>query len=249
MLASPVLTDHDLRAMLSVHVQPQLPSGTFSASPGTVNASSDEFTITVTGRPGHGAYPHVARDPIAAAAQVITALQFLVSRNTDPMHPTVITVGSIHGGQAPNTIPETVTMTGTLRVFDPADRVRLQDSIRRVAELTADAHGCTADVHLRRGEPPLVNDTLLSVAVTAWIERTGLTEAEPSRSCGSDDFACYGDRYPSLMIFHGVGTGATDDPGLLHPSFAPDDDHVRGVATTMLAAYLACCELVVDSTP
>ncbi len=118
MLASAVLTHHDLRAVLAVHVQPRLPAGSFSASPGTVNASSDEFTITVTGKPGHGAYPHVARDAIAAAAQVITALQYLVARNTDPMQPTVITVGSIHGGQAPNVIPETVTMSGTLRVFD-----------------------------------------------------------------------------------------------------------------------------------
>ena len=246
MLDSPVLTDHELTAVLSVHVQPRLPSGTFSASPGTVNASSDEFTITVHGRPGHGAYPHAANDPIAAAAQVITALQFLVARSTDPMQPTVITVGSIHGGQAPNAIPETVTMTGTLRVFEAGERTRLQEGIRRVAELTADVHGCTARVHIRRGEPPLVNDTLLSGAVTAWIERTGLTEAEPLRSCGSDDFACYADRYPTLMIFHGVGTGAPDDPGLHHPSFAPDDDQVRGVATTMLAAYLACCELIVD---
>jgi len=246
MLASPVLTDHDLRAMLSVHVQPRLPSGTFSASPGTINASSDEFTITVSGRPGHGAYPHVARDPIVAAAQVVTALQHIVSRSTDPMQPTVITVGSIHGGQAPNAIPETVIMTGTLRAYDADERHRLQDEIRRVATLTADVHGCTADVQISHGEPPLVNDAALSATATDWITRTGLTEAPPLRSCGADDFACYAERYPSLMIFHGVGTGSDDEPGLHHPGFAPDDEHVRSVAASMLAAYLSCCELLLD---
>lgn len=246
LLASPVLTDHDLRAMLSVHVQPRLPAGTFSASPGTINASSDEFTITVSGRPGHGAYPHVSRDPIVAAAQVVTSLQHIVSRGTDPMQPTVLTVGSIHGGQVPNAIPETVTMTGTLRVFEAAERSRLQREIRRVAELTADVHGCTADVRISHGEPPLVNDAALSVAATRSIARTGLAEAPPLRSCGADDFACYAERYPSLMVFHGVGTGSHDEPGLHHPGFAPGDEHVRGVAATMLAAYVACCELMLD---
>ncbi len=107
-------------------------------------------------------------------------------------------------------------------------------------------HGCSTEVTISYGEPPLVNDAELSAAATDWLTRTGLIEAEPLRSCGADDFACFAERYPSLMIFHGVGTGADDEPGLHHPDFAPDDEHVRGVATTMLASYVAFCELLLN---
>jgi amidohydrolase len=249
MMASATLTQHDIRSVVGVHVQPRILAGTFSASPGTVNASSDEFTIVISGHGGHGAYPHVSRDPIAAAAQVVTSLQFLVSRGTDPMLPTVITIGSIHGGQSPNVIPGSVTMTGTLRSYDAADRTRLQEAIRRSAKQVAEVHGCSASVDVRLGEPPLVNDERLSEVAGAWISRTGLVHWEALRSCGADDFACYGERYPVLMVFYGVGSGAPDEPGLHHPSFAPGDEHVAGVASTMLAAYFAACELVLDDQP
>jgi amidohydrolase len=249
MMASTTLTDHDIRAVIGVHVQPRLMAGSFSASPGTVNASSDEFTIVVRGHAGHGAYPHISRDPIAAASQVVTALQFLVSRGTDPMLPTVITIGTIHGGESPNAIPETVTLTGTLRAFDAVDRFRLQGAIRRTAEQVAAVHSCSAEVELRVGEPPLVNDEVLSDIAGRWITRTGLVPGPALRTCGADDFSCYGERYPVLMVFYGVGTGSPDEPGLHHPSFAPVDEHVRGVAETLLAAYLAASEMVGGGQP
>lgn len=242
MMASPVLGDHDIAAVLAVHVQPRLAVGTFSAAGGAVNASADEFTITILGQPGHGAYPHVTRDPIVAAAAVVTALQHLVSRTTDPMKPVVITIGTIHGGEAPNAVPSSVIMTGTLRTFEDSERARLHAAIASCAELTAQAYGCSAEVIASMGEPPLVNDAALAQAVTRGISATGLVSADPLRSCGADDFACYGDRYPIVMVFYGVGTGAPGEPGLHHPSFAPDDSHVRGVAAALLAAYVATCE-------
>jgi amidohydrolase len=165
------------------------------------------------------------------------------------MLPTVITVGSIHGGQSPNVIPGTVTMTGTLRSYDAVDRTRLQGAIRRTSRQVAEVHGCSAAVDIRLGEPPLVNDERLCRVAGEWIPRTGLAQAEALRSCGADDFACYGERYPVLMVFHGVGSGTLQEPGLHHPSFAPGDEHVRGVAATMLAAYFAACELMLDDQP
>lgn len=240
-LASPLVRDLDVRAVIGVHVQPRLLSGTFSAAAGTVNASSDEFTITVRGHGGHGAYPHTTRDPVVAAAHTVTALQFIISRQTDPMLPAVITIGSLHGGQAPNVIPDLVELRGTLRAFAPQERERLQGEIARVAEQTAVVHGCSAEVEFSFGDPPLVNDARLSHVVSAAVSSLGLIEAEPLRSCGSDDFAHYGELFPSCMVFYGVGTGMRDEPGLHHPSFVPADEHVRGVAMTMLAAYLACC--------
>src|SRR4051812_40062240 len=102
-----------LRAMVGLHLQPMLPDGVFSAAPGAVNASADEFLIHVVGSPAHGAYPHRSRDPIVAAAQLVGALQTLTSRESDPMRPSVVSVGRIRGGDAVNAIPATVELGGT----------------------------------------------------------------------------------------------------------------------------------------
>ena len=99
---SPEFATHDVRAFIGAHVQPRLPDGEFSAVPGPVNAAADEFSIRVNGRPGHAAYPHLTADPVVAAADLIGTLQHLISRQVDPTNPTVLTVGSISGGNSPN---------------------------------------------------------------------------------------------------------------------------------------------------
>jgi amidohydrolase len=118
-----------IQVMLGVHVQPRLPQGCFAATPGPVNAAADQFTIVVNGLPGHAAYPHLTADPVVAAADLIGTLQHLVSRQVDPTNPTVLTVGSITGGNSPNVVPSAVRMTGILRTFDEHDRVRLHEAI------------------------------------------------------------------------------------------------------------------------
>jgi len=242
MIESPLLAAQKIGAFLGVHLQPTLEEGVVAAQEGPVNAASDEFQVIVAGRAGHAAYPHLGRDPIVAGSAVVLALQHLVSRRMSPMHPAVLTVATMNGGTAANAIPEKVVLTGMLRTFDEADRDELHKLIADTSEHTALAHGCTASITLTRGEPVLVNDDALANKMRPWLHQLGLRADGNLRSCGSDDFAYYGTMYPSLMAF--VGVGSPGDPGLHHPAFLPPDDAIRDVAYSMLAGYLAACEVL-----
>lgn len=238
--------DHDVRAFVGLHVQPRLPAGCFSAIPGPVNAAADEFEIRVQGRPGHAAYPHLTADPVVAAADLIGTLQHLISRQVDPTNPTVLTVGSIEGGNSPNVVPACVTMKGILRTFDEHDRTRLHGSIEQAAHAIAEVHGCDAETTVTLGAPVLDNDTDLATAAAARIERAEFTQSSPLRSCGADDFSYFCPVVPSLMVFLGVGSGEAGAPGLHHPGFLPGEDAAADAATTLLAAYLGACDTVLD---
>jgi amidohydrolase len=235
------LAAHDIRAFLGVHVQPRLPRGHFAATPGPVNAASDQFTIVVDGRPGHAAYPHLTADPVVASADLIGTLQHLISRQINPTNPTVLTVGSINGGNSPNVVPASVRMSGILRTFDEHDRVKLHAALDSVSQAVADVHGCDSEVVVSLGAPVLVNDPELTTTAATWIEHAGLRPAPALRSCGADDFSFYCALFPSLMVFAGVGTDDQHQPGLHHPEFLPPEESISDVATAMLAAYLGAC--------
>lgn len=240
-VADGAVSEEQIMAMIGVHLQPVIPAGAVSAVPGPVNASADDFTIVVRGIPSHGAYPHLSRDPIVAATGVVQALQHLVSRRSNPMNPSVVTVGMISGGESPNQIPGEVTLSGTVRSFYETERIALHDGIRRVATHIAAAYECVAEVEITFGDPILTNDEVLAGSVASGLAGNGYSTAAPFRSCGADDFAFYGTLFPSLMIFVGVGDGDPSSPGLHHPAFAPPDDTVRSVARVMLIAYFAAC--------
>jgi amidohydrolase len=243
LVGSAALARHDVLAVIGAHLQPQLPRGVVTAGTGPVNAAADEFRITVRGQGGHAAYPHTTRDPILAAAHVIVALQHLIARRTDPLHAAVLTVGSVHAGEAANVIPPAAVLTGTLRTFEPADRQQLRTAIEATAGATATAYECTAAASFTEGEPVLRNDARLAAVTEPELQAAGLRLAEPLRSCGSDDFSYYCSRYPALMMFVGTGPGSAGAPGLHHPSFLPPDDAVADVAGVMLAGYLGACTL------
>lgn len=243
---SEAFTDHDIRAFIGAHVQPRLPQGHFAATPGPVNAAADQFTIVVNGRPGHAAYPHLTADPVVAAADLIGTLQHLISRQVDPTNPTVLTIGSINGGNSPNVVPASVRMSGILRTFDEHDRVRLHATIDTAASAVTNIHGCDSDVEVSLGAPVLINDVALTTTAATWLERAGLSPSPPLRSCGADDFSFYCALFPSLMVFVGVGSGGANEPGLHHPDFLPPDGAVSEVATAMLAAYLGAASTMVD---
>lgn len=242
MLAYPGLADHDIRAVLGVHVQPVLSRGTVAAAPGPINAAADNFDIVVTGRPAHGAYPHLGRDPILAAAAIVQGLQQLVSRRIDPMRPSVVTVGSIVGGTSHNAIPAEVRIMGTLRSYDEADQQLLHSELATIVEAIGRAHGCDAKAEIELGEPVLRNDEGLAALVSSALTAGGYTPAPALKSCGADDFSFYCERYPSLMMFAGVGDGSPDSPGLHHPSFVPSDETVGELARIMLMSYFAIAE-------
>jgi len=241
-LAYAGLADHDIRAVLGVHVQPVLPRGTVAAAPGPINAAADNFDIVVSGRPAHGAYPHLGRDPILAAAAIVQGLQQLVSRRVDPMRPSVVTVGSIVGGSSHNAIPGEVRIMGTLRSYDETDQELLHSELKTIVSAIGVAHGCEAVAEIELGEPVLRNDEGLAALVSSALTTGGYTPAPALKSCGADDFSFYCERYPSLMMFAGVGDGSPHSPGLHHPSFVPSDDTVGELARIMLLSYFAIAE-------
>ena len=246
---SGLLEQHGLRAMIGVHVQPRLPLGVVSAGSGGVNAAADEFDIVIHGEPGHGAYPHIAIDPIPILATIVLGLQELIGRTIDPIRPALITVGEIRAGASHNVIPASGSLHGIIRTMHDEDQAHLHTAIRRLAEHTAQARGARAEVRIITGDPVLANDTRLAHLAEPLLAGAGLLPAfEPFRSLGADDFSHYSRLAPSLMIFVGAGQIATHggrhEVGLHHPEFLPDDDAVAEVATAFAAGYVAGAHLI-----
>lgn len=240
------LPDHNLAAMLAVHLHPRVAWGSVTTGAGAVNASSDTFTVTVTGVGGHGAYPHEANDPILALSAVVVALQQIVSRHVDPMHPVVLSLGRLEAGSAANVIPSEAMAEGTLRVLAQDARAGLRSLMADVAAHTAAAHGCQADITFTEGDPALINDPALVAVADEWLSAAGLTVATPMRSCGSDDFASYQQLAPSLMMFLGLHQDGHSNPGLHHSRFLPPEESVGYAARTMLAAFGAAAQVTLE---
>ncbi|RVU19988.1 amidohydrolase [Streptomyces antnestii] len=248
-----VLRREQCRAVIGAHVQPLLAPGTVACTPGAVNASSDEFTLTVHGQGGHAAYPHLTHDPVAALAHIVVALQTLVSRRTDPMSPLVLSVTRLDAGSASNVVPDVASARGTLRAMDTGQRAAVQREMRETARLVARTQGCRAEVTFVHGEPVLVNDPALTSATAPLLAELGLRPAPELRSAGSDDFSYYSAHFPSLMMFVGTGGGGTrgdgtggDEERLHSAAFLPDDTAVGEVAHALLAGYLAAAGSLLD---
>jgi amidohydrolase len=236
------LAAHDVRAVVAAHLQPQVTAGAVTADAGPVNAAREEVRVVITGRGGHGAYPHLALDPVLALCQAVLALQDTVRRTVDPMHPVVLTITQLRAADAFNVIPDTATATGTLRTMHRGDAEAMRRAMRETVAAIAVAHGCIGEVITTECEPALVNDRALADASRRWLAGLGAETATSFASCASDDFAWYGDAAPSLMLF--VGTGDEDGASTLHdPRFLPSDARVGEVARALMAGYLAGAEI------
>jgi amidohydrolase len=192
-------------AAFAVHVMNRWPVGTVAICDGAAMTSADKLIVTVTGRGGHGANPHSAIDPIVASAQIVTALQTLVSRETHPLQAAVVSITMFKAGTAFNIIPDTVEMTGTLRCFDADLREKLLVALRRTVEGVAAALRCTATVRNEFLTPAVVNDppiTALARSVAAEIAGSDrVLPAEPLT--GSDDVAYFWQKAPGCYAFIG----------------------------------------------
>ena len=239
-VAEGVLAAHDVRAVVGGHVQPQVPAGHVSCDPGPVNAAVDEVEVVVTGRGGHGAYPHLVVDPVPALCRIVLSLQDAVRSAVDPLQPVVVTMTQLSGAGAPNVVPDEARSAGTVRTMRPQDATALHARIEALVTGIAAAHGCTGRYVVRRGEPALHNDPPTAAAAAEWLDVLGLPTA-PFASCGSDDFATYGNLLPILMMFVGTGTGP-GSPMLHDAQFLPPDGTVREVALALLAGWLAAVE-------
>ncbi|MCD7969515.1 MAG: M20 family metallopeptidase [Alistipes sp.] len=219
---------YNIRAFVGQHVDPELATGTFGFRPGKYMASTDELHITVTGEGGHAAMPHRLKDPIVASAAVITALQQVASRNSNPTVPTVLSIGRVIADGATNVIPDNVEMEGTLRTFDETWRVQAKQRIRAIIGSTAEAYGTTAKVDILDGYPCVYNDERVTAAAVrtmgAAFGEANVLELELRTT--AEDFGYYTAVYPSVFYRVGVGGSKCDgSAGKLHTSgFDPDEE-------------------------
>jgi amidohydrolase len=207
-------------AIFGGHVDRRFPVGQVVAQPGPLAASADSFSIDVLGKGAHGARPHEGIDPIVAAAAIVSAIQTVVSRRLDPGATAVVTIGSIHGGTAPNVIPERVTLTGTIRAMQPDVRSALHDQVTRLATAIAAAHGATAKVAIDRGPPPVVNSEREAGWARTAAERVlGAGSVVPFgiTNMGGEDFACYLERIGGCFL----RIGAREPGGEPAPAHSP----------------------------
>jgi hippurate hydrolase len=218
-------------AVYAMHNMPGVPQGHLVFVDGAAMASSDDVTITLHGTGGHGAMPHQAADPIVAAASVVMALQSIVSRNVDPRHAAVITVGAIHGGQANNVIPPSVRLELSVRALDREVRNLLEQRIHALVEAQAASFGVRAEITYLRDYPVLVNTALETelareVGVTLVGEKHVVRHGQPLT--GSEDFAVMLEHCPGsyLMIGNGAGEPGTSACMVHNPAYDFNDANI-----------------------
>ncbi|MCX6071879.1 MAG: amidohydrolase [Chloroflexi bacterium] len=238
MIAAGVLENPVPDAALGVHLWNVRPVGWFGIADGPVMAGAELLEIEILGQGGHGAAPQQATDPVVAAAQVVSALQTIVSRNLDPRATAVVSVTQIHAGETFNVIPDRAVLRGTIRTFEPEIR---QMVMRRVTEVTAGiaaALGCTARVRLTPLTPPVVNDPAVSAKVRA-AARGLFPDAvvdESERSMVSEDMAFFLQAVPGCFSLVGSADRERGQGPAHHNSQFDFDEAVLPRAVALLAA-------------
>jgi len=205
MIQDGVLEAPAVDAAFGLHVMNTLPTGTIAATPGAIMGAVDDFTIRITGKGGHAAMPHLAVDPVLAAAHVVTALQSLVSRGTDPFDHLVVSVTQIRAGDAFNVIPESAELRGTVRSMGGRTHDEAPERLTALASSVAGGLGCTAAVDYRRLTPATINDEAMTALVARLAgEVVGATHVlSGSRMLGGEDFAFFLQRIPGCFAWVG----------------------------------------------
>lgn len=215
------------RAVFGMHNFPMLPAGTFAICPGPMMAAYDVFDITITGVGGHAAIPQLTRDPIVTAAGIITQLQTLVSRNTNPLEAAVVSVTEVHGGTAYNIIPDQVLLRGTTRHFKPEIQQLIQSRMSEVIQGMATATGVEVELRYTTRYPALVNtETETAMAVQAATAVAGAKEVSSHLQplMGSEDFAFMLEKVPGAYI--GIGSGSPGNATNLHQATYDFNDEI-----------------------
>ncbi len=239
MMADGLFEQHPCDAVFAMHNMPGTPVGHFVFRDGAAMASSDYVTLRIHGTGGHGAMPHRAADPLVAAASIVMALQTVVSRNVDPLHTAVVTVGALHAGQANNVIPALATLELSVRSLDPAVRRLLEQRIKALVAAQAESFGVRAEIDWRPGYCVLVN----SVAETDFARQVALDLVGPERVTlqgpaltGSEDFAFMLEKIPGSYLLIGNGDGDSAGACMVHnPGYDFNDDNIATGAAYWVA--------------
>ena len=217
-------------AILALHIHPNLEVGRLSFRGGMVMASADELYITVKGKGGHAAAPHLATDTIVAAAQLVVNLQQLVSRMNNPFNPSVLSVTSFQGGNTTNVIPSEVKLMGTFRAMNEDWRFKAHELIKNICVETGKIYGAQIDVEIDVGYPFLVNNiSLTDKATRKAAEFAGEENVEETEMrMGAEDFAFYSHRIPACFFRLGVGNVKNNITSGVHtPTFDIDERSIE----------------------
>jgi hippurate hydrolase len=232
-------------AIFGLHNHPGVPAGTFCFGAGPFMSASDVVHITIHGRGGHAARPHLAVDPVVIAGSLVMALQTVVSRNIDPTQTAVVTIGSLHAGSAPNVIPESATLALSVRSFDETVRTRLRERITELSRLHAQSYGGSVEVDYQAGCPVLVNseaETAFARGVAEALVGSEQVIAPFGPVTGSEDFAYYLQHRPGCFLRLGNGENS---PMLHNAAYDFNDANLTvGAAfwTALVESFLAPVE-------
>ncbi len=219
--------------VFGLHGWPDVPVGQVATRAGALLAATDDFVVRVCGVGGHAAYPHQTVDPVLAAAQVICALQSIVSRNIEPTDPIVVTVAKVSGGTASNVIPGSVELAGTVRTISTETRRRARERFYSVVEQTAGAMGCCAEISWHEGYPVTYNDAGLTeqfFGVARDALGTERVEVTAHPTLGGEDFSYYGQHVPACFFLLGLlpkGGDPATTPKLHQADFDFNDDAIE----------------------
>lgn len=238
-----LLAPHPVRGAFAIHLWSEIETGKFSVQAGPRMAAGDNFDIVIEGLGCHGATPQRGIDPIVVAAEIVTSVSHLISREIDPTHAAALTFGKLHSGNAGNVIPQTAALAGTLRTTDKADQIHLQAALRRVVEHTAQAHRAHATVDIRRGGTMLVNNAQESARAYAVVQALygaqSLIDFPPLMV--SENFGDFLEVYPGLMAFIGVRNAACGATfAHHHPQFNIDESVLHQGAALHVGYALSC---------
>jgi hippurate hydrolase len=228
-------------AVFGMHNWPGLAVGQFATTPGPMMASGNRFEITVTGRGAHAALPHLGVDPVFVAVQIAQGLQGIVTRNKKPIDAAVLSITIIKAGDAVNVVPDTAVIGGGVRTFDTAVTDLVEERMRRIAQLTAEAHGASAQVKFERYYPATINDPAQSAFAAEVLRdmvggRNVFADYEPTM--GSEDFAFMLQARPGAYVFIGNGDGAHrlnghgEGPCMLHNASFDFNDELIPIGAT-----------------
>ncbi len=227
---------------LALHLWNDKPLGWLGITPGPMMAGAEIFSVRLTGRGGHGALPQQAVDPVVAAAQVITALQSVVSRNVSPLQAAVISVTQINGGETFNVIPPSVQFQGTIRSFDSEVRQKLLERFREVVNGVSGGMGCQAEIELTPLTPAVVNDPEITLdlrSIAGQLFPMATIDAD-YHTMGSDDMAFILEKVPGCYMMVGSSNPSKGlDYGHHHPKFDFDESVLPQAAALISAVALS----------
>ena len=224
MIKAGVMESPKVDYSIGCHVWPDIPEGTIGVRPGPFMAAMDRFDIKIKGKGGHGAMPHLSVDALEVGTQVVNALQRIVSRQMDPLEPTVVTIGTFHAGTAFNIIPAEAEMSGTTRTFNPDIWNSWEARIAKVVRGVCDSMGCDFELKFSKGYPVTINDAPMAEIVRGCAAKVVGEDrvVVPRKTLGGEDFAYYLQR--SQGCYFALGVGRDGAVPVHNPAFDFNED-------------------------